>query len=60
MPEIGFDPELPAEKQILKDVMWVPMGDIASSNFSPVKLGKLLKEHAESGFTHHPFFLNGK
>ncbi|GJQ33971.1 MAG: NUDIX domain-containing protein [Ignavibacteriaceae bacterium] len=58
-PEIGSDPELPAEKQILKEVLWVPLSEVAVSSFSPEKMGRLLNEHAESGFNHHPFWLNG-
>lgn len=58
MPEIGFDPELPAEHQILREVLWVPLSEISNQNFIPVSLGKVLKAHEETGFRNHPVHLS--
>lgn len=41
-PEIGFDPELEEGDQLIKDIEWVPMGEVANRNIVPPSLLPML------------------
>lgn len=57
MPEIGFDPELPAEQQILKEVLWVPLSELKGKNFIPATMAEVLQAHEATGFLKNPVHL---